>query len=76
MPRCPLPGARRKRDVGRGHHYPGLSLRGAEAPISGATVALVDMTADGQRFLFAMPLGGGAQDEPTVVLNWPSALQK
>ncbi len=44
--------------------------------IAGNPGALVDMTADGQRFLFAMPVGGAAQDELTVVLNWPSALQK
>ena len=44
--------------------------------IPGNPGALVDMTADGNRFLFGIPVGGGAQDELTVVLNWPAALPK
>jgi hypothetical protein len=34
------------------------------------------MTADAKRFLFAIPVGGGSQDEFTVVLNWPASLKK
>jgi hypothetical protein len=44
--------------------------------IPGNPGALVDMTADAKRFLFAIPGGGESQDELTVVLNWPAALKK
>jgi hypothetical protein len=44
--------------------------------ILGNPGALVDMTADGKRFLFGMPTSAAAQDELTVVLNWPAALKK
>ena len=36
-----------------------------------------DVTADGKRFLMAVPLGAKTADEPiTVVLNWQASLRK
>jgi len=34
------------------------------------------VTPDGQRFLFAAPIGQGAPTPFTVVLNWPAALKR
>ncbi len=38
----------------------------------GAPGAMADVTADGKRFLFAMPVAESAPEEFTVVLNWPA----
>ena len=35
-----------------------------------------DVTADGQRFLFALPTAEAASPTITVVLNWPAVLKK
>jgi hypothetical protein len=41
----------------------------------GTPGALADVTADGKRFLFAMPVAESAPEEFTVVLNWPASLK-
>jgi len=33
-------------------------------------------TADGQRFLFQVPVGDGAQPPLRVIMNWPGLLEK
>ena len=38
--------------------------------------ALADVTPDGKRFLFAMPVEQNVREEFTVVLNWQSAFKK
>jgi Tol biopolymer transport system component/predicted Ser/Thr protein kinase len=49
---------------------PPTFLRAAPAPGT-----LVDVTADGKRFLFAIPVQQSTREELTVVLNWPAALK-
>ena len=42
----------------------------------GTPGTLADVTADGKRFLIAMPVAESAPEEFTVVLNWPSSLKQ
>ncbi len=45
-------------------------------PLTNAVVSQYDVTADGQRFLIAMPLESTGDAPITVVLNWWAALEK
>ena len=50
---------------------PSFFLRGAAFPGT-----LGDVTPDGKRFLFAMPVVQSGPEQFTVVLNWPAGLRK
>jgi hypothetical protein len=42
----------------------------------GTPGTLADVTADGKRFLIAMPVAESAPEQFTVVLNWPAWLKR